>query len=336
MNIPVTINIPVLHGLNRVVCGLLNMFVLCLCLGPVNSLGADTIFVNIFGDGNPDNGIEDNRQQLLGGRQSASGLGDQRMNAGTIECDGKIRGSAMVVDTRTVAPGLAGVVIASAAHVVYDLDSEVLFDRCEFHFLALNQLADYRATIDLTTLRKGRYDPGNATQGLEFGEGDWVFLYLPKPWRSFRPENSLPLADFSLLNSGLFHKAEGQIRLVAYDSSERVISFSDNCQVVESGDHDLGGGKWKGQLLDDCDSADGASGGGITAVINQQHYLVGIRSGAHWSEDDYPREKFPAGPPDGSRWDLNANTNFGRAVDAAIIREFIDFVKEVENKGKQF
>ncbi len=35
----------------------------------------DTVPVNIFGDGNPDNGVEDSREQVMGGRDiSLSGL----------------------------------------------------------------------------------------------------------------------------------------------------------------------------------------------------------------------------------------------------------------------
>lgn len=320
----------------RRVCGLLKALSLSLCLGCITVWGTDSVMANIFGDGNPDNGIEDNRQRLLGGRDSASGLNDQQMNAGTIKCDGKVRGTAMVVDTRDTAPGLMGVVIASAAHVVYDLDKNTLFDRCDFHFLALDQLDAYRAKIDLKTIRKGQYDPAAPTDGPEFGEGDWAFLYIPEPWKSFRPENTLKLADFAVLKSELFLQSGGEIRLIAYDSDARVISFSNECSVIESGINDLGGGKWTGQLLDDCDSADGASGGGIIAVIDQQHHLVGIRGGAHWSEQYYPKASFPSGPPDGSRWDLNANTNFGRAIDAKIMRQFVDFIHMIEINEKRF
>lgn len=302
----------------------------------MNNWGAESVSVNIFGDGNPENGIEDNRQRLLGGRNSASGLDDQLMNAGTIKCDGKIRGSAMVIDTRRDAPRLAGVVIATAAHVLYDLDQKTMYKDCEFQFMALGQLDAYRAKIDLKTLRKGRYDPELAIDGPEFGEGDWAFLYIPKPWRFFRSGNALKLADFSVLKSDLFLNSGGEIRLVAYDSDARVISFSNECSVIESNSDDLGGGKWKGQLLDDCDSAGGASGGGIIAVIDQKHYLIGIRSGAHWSEQEYPKTSFPAGPPDGSRWDLNANTNFGRAIDANLMQEYKAFLNVIEKERKRF
>lgn len=300
--------------------------------GLVFGADAGVVSVNIFGDGDPGNGIEDNRQQMMGGRGSAVGLSDQRLNAGTIKCDGKIRGTAMVVDTRVIAPALKGVILASAAHVLYDLEEKQLFRRCEFHFLALNQLASYRAKIDLKSIRKGGFDPNAAIDVLKFGEGDWTFLYIRKPWKSYRAEDALSLADFSHIHSGSFQASGGEIRLIAYDSKARVISSSTHCTVFESSGDDLGGGGWKGQLLDDCDSAGGASGGGIVAVVNQKHYLIGIRGGSHWSEEMYPPGTYPTGPPDGSLWDRHSNTNFGRAIDTKIIRELMEFVQQLEIK----
>lgn len=77
----------------------------------------------------------------------------------------------------------------------------------------------------------------------------------------------------------------------------------------------------------------GASGGGIVAVLNQQQYLVGIRSGSHWSEQVYPASEYPSGPPDGSVWDRNKNTNFGRAIDAHLLAELASFIHKLESQG---
>ncbi len=292
--------------------------------------------VNIFGDGNPDNGIEDSREQVMGGRRRGISLADQRMNAGTVKCDGRIRGTAMVVDTREFAPGLKGAVLASAAHILYDLDKKQRFKRCEFHFLALGELARYQAKIDLNYLRMGDFDPGEATGGVEFGEGDWVFLYVPRPWKNFDPDETLALREFSYLQTEPYQQSGGEFRLIAFDSSARVISVSRNCTVIESNGDDLGGGAWKGQLLDDCDSAGGASGGGIVAVMNQKQYLIGIRSGSHWSEQVYPANDYPAGPPDGSVWDRHTNTNFGRAIDAGLLGELSEFIQGLEDEHAFF
>ena len=281
--------------------------------------------VNIFGDGDPSNGVEDDRQQLLGGRRRGGSLEDQRMNAGTIKCDGKIRGTAMVIDTRGFAPGLEGAVLVSAAHVLYDLDKKTRFKRCEFHFLALGELRSYHAKIDLQRIKMGDYDPGQATNGLEFGEGDWVFMYVPKPWKGFDRAEALVPGVFTFTKMESFQQAGGELRLIAFDAKAGVISVSAHCRVVESGRGDLGGGVWKGQLLDDCDSASGSSGGGIVAVSQGEQRLIGIRNGSHWSMKAYPVEEYPLGPPDGANWDQSANTNFARAFDSALLGELHRF-----------
>ena len=288
---------------------------------PLSAQKARAVPVNIFGDGNPLNGVEDSREPVMGGKGNGAGQSGQNMNAGTITCDGKFRGTAMVVDTREFAPDLEGVVLASAAHVLYNLERNRLFRRCQFYFMGRDKVAGYRSKIDLKKVHMGNFDPRQSTGGVEFGESDWVFLYLPKPWKKFNPDQSIRLREFSFSQLVSYRQSGGEFRLLAFDSSSGVISESRNCMVVESDGYDLGGGTWKGQLLDDCDSADGASGGGIIAVLNQQQYLIGIRNGSHWNEQVYPADRFPSGPPDGSAWDRRSNTNFGRAIDANLLHE---------------
>ena len=292
--------------------------------------------VNVFGDGNLANGVEDSREQLFGGRQKGLGFVGQPLNSGTVNCDGKIRGTAMVVDTGEISTDLEGVVLITAAHVIYDLGRKRRFRRCEFNFLALAELSAYRALIDLKNVRMGGFEPKRATGDLEFGEGDWVFLHIPKPWKSFNPAGVISLREFSSLQTESFRQNGGKLSLIAFDSTAGVISVSKNCTVIESNANDLGGGAWKGQLLDDCDSAGGASGGGLVAIMDKKSYLVGIRSGSHWSEDVFPADEYPAGPPDGSVWDRHTNTNFGRAIDAHLLRELAEFVRFLKSKHSTF
>jgi len=288
--------------------------------------GAVPVPVNIFGDGDPFNGVEDQREPVLV-RPAANGdVNDRRLNAGTIVCDGGVRGTAMVVDAREYLPDFSGAILLSAAHVFYDLDRRRLFRRCEFHFMGWRHKGGYRAWIDLDNVRMGDFDPAQVTSRAEFGQGDWAFLYLRKPWKNFRPSQSLRLRVFSFADGESFQQRGGEFRLIAFDSDAGVITESGNCTVVESLPGDLGGGAWKGQLLDDCDSGDGASGGGIIAVLDGQSYLVGIRSGSHWSDLVYPADRYPAGPPDGAVWDRRLNTNFGRAVDTKLMAELAGIV----------
>ena len=305
--------------------GLLMALIAC----PLSAQEFRIVPVNIYGDGDPLNGIEDSREKVRESSGKKGGFTDQQMSAGTITCDGKFRGTAIVADTREFAPNLKGVVLVSAAHVLFNLDKKKLFRRCKFHFMGWSQ-AVYRSKIDLRNVRIGDFDPGQATDGLEFGKGDWAFIYLRKPWKRFDPDQSLRLREFSFSQSESYRRSGGEFRLLAFDSTAGFISESKNCMVVESRSDDLGGGAWKGQLLDDCDSADGASGGGILAVFEQQFFLIGIRNGSHWSELEFPGDSYPSGPPDGSIWDRRLNTNFGRALDADLmhgLEEYIQILK---------
>lgn len=314
------------------------LLVLLLFLGSAAAYAQTAIIlpVNIFGDGNPTNGVEDSREQVFGGHHNGLGPSRQQLNSGTIKCDGKVRGTAMVVDVSEYTTKLKGVVIVSAAHVIYDLVKKRRFRRCEFNFLALGEIAAYSARIDLKNVRMGGFDPTRATGDLAFGEGDWVFLHIPEPWKNFNPDSAVNLLDFSWLQTEPFQQNGGEFRLIAFDSTADVVSVSKNCTVVESSANDLGGGTWKGQLLDDCDSAGGASGGGIVALLDGRSYLVGIRSGSHWSEQAFPASDYPAGPPDGSVWNRHTNTNFGRAVDGYLLGELAEFVQMLESKHPTF
>jgi len=296
----------------------------------VSAREAAPVAVSVFGDGDPSNGIEDDRRPLFGETGRGITPAELRINAGTIFCDGKLRGSAVALDTRSYAPGLKGVVLSTAAHVIYDLDEKTLFTQCEFHYLALDQLSRYRAAIDMGRARLGGFDPARATSEPAFGRGDWAFLYVPAAWSGFDPGGNLEARDFSLTADAGFHRGGVRMRLVAFDGAAGAISISPHCTARLSRADDLGGGIWPGQLLDDCDSEQAASGGAIIAVSGDRQYLVGIRLGTHWSPRAYPQARYPHGPPPGSVWDRRLHTNFGRAFDRDLLSALRKYCRDVE------
>ena len=154
----------------------LTAVLMTLAAQPLSAQTARIVPINIFGDGNPLNGVEDSREPVTGREANGHGSYGQQMNAGTIRCDGKFRGTAMVVDSREFMPDLEGVVLVSAAHVLFNLDRNKLFRRCEFHFMGRDKDAGYRSKIDLKKLRKGTFDPRQSSSAAEVGRGDWVFL----------------------------------------------------------------------------------------------------------------------------------------------------------------
>lgn len=297
---------------------------------PVNAQSVSEVPVNIYGDGNPVNGVEDSRESLAVSPAQSTDKPGQTLSAGTITCDGKFRGTAMVVDTRELTSGIKGVVLVSAAHVIFNLHKKKRFRHCRFYFMGWERPAGYGSKIDLKRTRMGDFDPGQETSGFAFGEGDWVFLYVPKPWKHYQPDQSIRLRNFIFSNTESFQQSGGEFSLVAFDTGADVIRQSKNCTVVESRPDDIGGGTWKGQLLDDCDSMDGASGGGVLAEFKQQQFLIGIRNGSHWNERMFPIAKYPLGPPDGSVWNRHSNTNFGRAIDARLLHEIAQFIHVLE------
>lgn len=296
----------------------------------------ELIPINIFGDGNSVNGIEDSRERVFGGPLGNSSRAGHHVNAGTIKCDGKTRGTAMVVDTRELVSELESVVLVTAAHIIYDLEKKRRFKRCEFQFMGLGEIPGYQAKIDLKNIEAGRFSPDIAIDVADFGEGDWVFLSVPRPWKKHDPDESILLREFSFVQLESFQQTNGELRLVAFNTTTGVIDVSRDCVALESRSDDLGGGAWPGQLLDDCDSVDGASGGGIVAVLHKQQYLIGIRTGSHWSEAVFPATEFPHGPPDGSVWDRYTNTNFGRAIDHKILIALEQFVFELKKDKRRF
>jgi hypothetical protein len=270
----------------------------------------------VFGDGDPDNGTEDDRSSL-----SAAGSESWRNAGGTIHCDGEQRGSGMLL-------ALEGqLFLVTAAHVLMNLETAQPFNRCDYHHMAMHRLPGSQVALDLGQLVSGDFDAAEATDGQAFGNRDWAFLPLTEAGSSLVHFGSVPAMAWQ----DLAGEVNG-LRLVAWDSEHRRMSVSAPCSAQPSTRGDLGGGAWPGQLLDDCDSGHGASGGGLLVQTAQGVFLIGIRTGSHWSPHRFPASAFPAGPPDGSPWDVQGNTNFARAVDRSMLELLSGLVRQAQVK----
>ncbi len=278
---------------------------------------AVSVSAGVFGDGDPANGVEDDRRGVSDGSPVASANRWYR-SAGTVVCDGKVRGSATLLDLADLAPAEQGTVIATAAHVFFDLQTGQPWSSCAFHYLGLGQVPGYQASIDPDRLVHGSYDPASDPALPTHGAGDWAFAWLDRRWSP--PDGALGLAPAAPLPDEV---SEGRLGLVAWDRGRGEVSVTTGCGAVASGPDDLGGGGWAGQLLDDCDSEEGASGGGLVVVRDGRSLLVGIRGGSHWDRQAWPPERHPAGPPPGSRWDPRRHTNYARAFDHDLLARLI-------------
>ena len=229
--------------------------------------------VNIFGDGDPENGIEDNRIDMASPRWNGQSRRAWNMSAGTIHCDGASRGSAVVVDTSEFGVLSSGVIVATSAHVLFDLEKQKRYDACRFHFMALDHLPGYQAEVVLELSSIGNFDPARSRLSEQFGKEDWAFLYIEKDMPGLPRTGRLPIESYSdLLGKP---QQELELQFISFSKSTGSITISTDCQVRESRVDDLGGGGWPGQLLDNCDSEGGSSGGGLVAISGEQPFWWG-------------------------------------------------------------
>jgi hypothetical protein len=299
--------------------------------GPGSGVAIQVQKVNIFGDGNPANGIEDSRIDMSAPGWNVESRRPWNMGAGTVHCDGQNRGSAMIVDTREFGRLSTGLIIATSAHVLYDLERQRRFSACRFHYMALDHLPGYQAAISLKQSLLGGFDPSDPRNTAAFGKEDWAFLYVAESLPGLPATGRLRLKAYQQTLQA--DSKPFTYQFIAYSPSVNSITISTACRVLESEHGDLGGGEWAGQLLDDCDSEGGASGGALVASAGGDHYLVGIRSGSHWDKERYPQQKYPGGPPDGAAWDIFKNTNFSRAIDDELIAALRALIHEIDRES---
>lgn len=270
----------------------------------------------VFGDGDPVNGPEDDRLGISVGGHPAP-ASDWYRGSGTLICDGAVRGSATLLDVSRQAPGLRGVVIATAAHVLYDLERQVPWDECRFAFMGLGQLPGYSARLISDYQVAGDFHPAAAPSDPQQGEGDWAFLWLGPQWEPPPPWYGFNLGDPETVSED--HSPTAELGLVAWDRGRGEVSVTSGCLAIHSRRDDIGGGAWPGQLLDNCDSDLGASGGGLVSHDGVSSQLVAIRGGAHWDMLMWPPGEFPEGPPHGSLWSPDHFTNYARRLDETIL-----------------
>ena len=199
----------------------------------------------IFGDGNPANGIED--QRLLAPNKL-------QHSVGTIICDGGLRGTAVHVVTNNNNPNQQRSIILTAAHILYHPDTHERYEKCAYHPQGkrLNGIAfakvsahDFRPTIN-----------NKMVQAIE----DIVFIALKKKLR------------YSGMKLNLTGQNSSQLQLLGFNESQNNISMSIDCRPFLSRQFVSAQ-----LLLHDCDAGRGASGGPL--IDAKTGVVVGIHGG---------------------------------------------------------
>jgi hypothetical protein len=277
------------------------------------TLGTGSVSAGVFGDGDPSNGDEDDRRSLSEGAVVA-GVSDWYRSGGAIFCDGAIRGSATLVDLGGLEPRRGGAVIATAAHVFLDLATGEPWTNCEYRHQGLGELPGYQVPLEERFILKGSFDLRKNPGEPDNVSGDWAFAWLGRDWAQPGGGEGLALADVHSAANG-----RGLLGVLAWDPERGELTLATGCRAVLSRAHDLSGDTHGRQLLDDCDSGTGSSGGALILSHGGEARLVGIRGGQHWDVDRWPPDRFPEGPPIGFPWDPGLHTNYARAVDAGLL-----------------
>ena len=187
----------------------------------------------IFGDGNPENGVED--QRLIPTKEQPSAMSA----VGTVICDGGLRGTATHIKSPSIDSNLS--IIVTAAHILFEVKSGKRYASCSY--LPENKRL---SAISFKTISEHNFDPSN-TDKIAQSDSDIVFVALERPLQ----QQALLLSDRDpIIDEKLF--------LLGYNSSQNQLTESANCKVYSSTQFAS-----EKLLLHDCDARSGASGGAL-------------------------------------------------------------------------
>ena len=205
----------------------------------------------VFGDGNIENGIEDQRRMAPHNLLSFSG---------TIHCGGRLRGSGSHIQLPAEYDPNSRTIVLTAAHILYHPRNGTAYKNC-FYLPQGKRLAK----IAFGPVSTHDYDPLSSNKVLQ-ASNDLVFVAL---------NSSLSNSGVKLQTIG--HKTQ-PLMLVGYNEKQQNISLSDGCHQFESRQFDS-----DNLLFHDCDADSGASGGAIIDPLSGA--LVAIHGGTLLLED---------------------------------------------------
>jgi V8-like Glu-specific endopeptidase len=205
----------------------------------------------VFGDGSPENGIEDQRLIPARGQPSAMSA------VGTIICDGGLRGTATHIRSSLIDTSHA--IIVTAAHILFDAKSGKNYSSCSY--LPENKRL---SAISFESISEHSFDPTN-TDKIAQSENDIVFVALT--WPPQQP--ALLLEDTKSIGGG-------KLSLLGYNSSQNQLTESADCKAYSSTQFAS-----EKLFLHDCDAKSGASGGPLLLQISkdQPAKLIAVHGG---------------------------------------------------------
>ena len=249
-----------------------------------------TSMAAIFGDGNPTNGIED--QRLLAPI-------DLQHSVGTVICDGGLRGSAVHINlTHNDSDNLQkGSIVLTAAHVLYDPDTAQRYEKCAYH----PQGKRFSGVVfDRVSAHDFRPTTNNK---IRQANQDIVFIALKQKLRH------------SGMELNLTGQSSRHLQLLGFNENQDNISISSNCQPFLSQTFVS-----PQLLLHDCDAGRGASGGPL--IDAETGTVVGIHGGTLLFS---PLGKEARNTIAGASVDPETMVNQARKIDVDVLAKLHDF-----------
>ena len=242
----------------------------------------------IFGDGNPANGIED--QRLLAPNKL-------QRSVGTVICDGGLRGTAVHIIADDNNANQQRSIVLTAAHVLYHPDTDERYKECAYHpqgkrlsGVAFAQVSehDFKPTIN-SKIRQANQDI--------------VFIALAKK------------LQHSGMKLSLTGQSSSDLQLIGFNESQNNISISRGCQSFLSRQFVSAQ-----LLLHDCDAGRGASGGPL--IDAKTGAVVGIHGGTLLFS---PPGKETPSAANGASVDAETLINQAKKIDNGVLAQLREF-----------
>lgn len=244
----------------------------------------------VFGDGDPDNGIEDSRTdppaQLL-------------KAVGTVFCDGGLRGTATLVSANPSTNRGRPSIIVTAAHVLFDAETGLPFSNCSYR--PQNKRLN---SVPFAEISQHAYRPLSHNK-MRQSEADIVFVALQR--RLHQQPLLLALPD-----------SASQLQLLAYNPQNERINISGGCQSFSSGNFVS-----EHLLLHNCDAESGSSGGPLLeqAYSNDQSEVNQRVIAIHGGTLSNAGNNAPGSKAQPERW-----INQARKIDQVLLQRLKDFI----------
>ena len=224
---------------------------------------------------------------------------------GTIVCEGNSLGSATVLDISHLRPkNSIGAIILTAAHLLIDNNTKLAADECWF-YKGGKRTTKNRIKLDFKRSSIGKFKFSDRQQITNLSQ-DWAMFYIDEKLTGVQALQARMLSPAKL---NRFVQLGGTISHIGYSPRWGGITRSPICQIFSPTETTMP--LPEGARIDDCGAESGSSGGAIVARLNQQDFVIGLRSGSIAINQRVNQSRIGV--------DKNTNAHTQRAIDESML-----------------